>query len=121
MCMNPDGGVGVSRESPGSRPCVNRPPRMGRGQSPGDGRNRRQTRMLGNLACVLLMATSTAAAMPMAEGNLEPGKPATVLTVPATEQARTLAVVVALKRPGALTPAEPVTASVEVGEVTLNK
>jgi HEAT repeat protein len=80
--------------------------------------------MFGNLACLLWMASAAAATLPAAveaEGSLEPGKPATVLTVPATDRARTLAIVVTLKAPGALSPAEPVGSHVEVGGATLSK
>src|SRR4051794_39601962 len=95
-----------------------------------DLRQRGRPGMYGNLACafvlvlgsVSLWASSASADVPMpAEGGLEPGKPAIVLTVPATDRPRTLAIVVALRKPGSLAPGVPVSATVEVGGTTLRK
>src|ERR1051325_1155844 len=83
--------------------------------------DREKTRMLGNLAVALGVLFTGTAPVPPAEGNLEPGSAASVLTVPAPARERMLSVVVALKKPGALAPAEPITASVDAGGAKLQK
>src|SRR4051794_2596571 len=76
--------------------------------------------MLTQLACGMVLAFAASAAWPGVEGRLEPGRE-TVVTVPSADHARTVALVVVLKRPSALAAGAPVGVKVEVGGSTLRK
>ncbi len=77
--------------------------------------------MAVSLAWMWMVAGASVAGLAGAEGSLEPGRTATVLTIPAPEAARTVALVIALEQPGALAPAAPLSATVNIGGTTLSK
>src|SRR5206468_71768 len=78
--------------------------------------------MMVNLACGMVLALLAAAGPPEVEGTLEPGKAATV-TIPAGQgaRARTVALLIALKKPARMAPGTPVMVAVEGPGATLHK
>jgi HEAT repeat protein len=71
-------------------------------------------------AAVGLSAASEPEGLPSSEGMLEPGR-TTQVTIPAPSDARTRSILVALKRPGRLSPAAPIEVRLTFGPTTLHK